>query len=155
MDEHLAASGALCAFPAFASRDASPRSNYLLAPLVAVTLPQERPWLGTDVDPTMLKFVLSIPENERRIQQTTALLDADISRRRFNCERAEQVFLFLIDSVVARYVGQWGLDGHHVVSRPARLWSAKQMAADYVNSRGDIRDQRPSRRGVLALLLGK
>jgi hypothetical protein len=84
-----------------------------------------------------------------------ALLDADISRNRFNSERAEQVFLLLIDTVVARYVARMGLDAHRLLPNSMRLWSARQMAEQYMKSRGDIRDQRPPRRGLLALLLGK
>jgi hypothetical protein len=122
---------------------------------VALSLPQERPWGGTEVDRTLLKFLLSFPEGERGFEQAMALLDADISRSRFNSERAEQVFLFLIDTVVARYARQMGLDPNRVLPSSIRLWSAKQMAEDYIKSRGDIRDQRPPRRGLPALLLGK
>ena len=118
-------------------------------------MPQERPWGGTEVDRTLLKFLLSFPESARGFEQATALLDADISRSQFNSERAEQVFLFLIDTVVARYVRRMGLDSTRVLPNSIRLWSAKQMAEDYMTSRGDIRDQRPPRRGLLALLLGK
>jgi hypothetical protein len=121
---------------------------------VALTLAQERPRDGTEVDRTLLKFLLSFPESERDFEETTALLDADISRSRFNSERAEQVFLFLIDTVVARYARRMGLDVNHVMPNSIRLWSAKQMAKDYMKSRG-ARDQRPRRRGLLALLLGK
>ena len=123
--------------------------------LVALSLPQERPWGGTEVDRTLLKFLLSFPESERGFEQAMALLDADISRSRFNSERAEQVFLFLVDTVVARYARRMGLDPNRVLPSSIRLWSAKQMAEDYIKSRGDIRDQRPPRRGLPALLLGK
>ena len=82
------------------------------------------------------------------------MLDADISRSRFNSERAEQIFLLLIDTVVAS-VARMGLDAKGVLPNSIRLWSAKQMADDYMTSRGDIRDQRPPRLGLLALFLGK
>jgi hypothetical protein len=122
---------------------------------VALTVPQERPWGGTEVDRTLLKFLLSFPESRRGFEQATALLDADVSRSRFNSERAEQVFLFLVDTVVAMYARRMGLEAKRVLANSIRLWSAKQMAEDYMTSRGDIRDQRPPRRGLPALLLGK
>jgi hypothetical protein len=122
---------------------------------VALTLAQERPRDGTEVDRALLKFLLSFPESGRDFEETTTLLDADISRSRFNSERAEQVFLFLIDTVVASYARRMGLDVNRVLPNSIRLWSAKQMAEDYVESRGRIHDQRPARRGLLALLLGK
>jgi hypothetical protein len=121
---------------------------------VALTLAQERPRDGTEVDRALLKFLLSFPQSERGFEQTMALLDADISGGRFNSERAEQVFLFLIDTVVARYARRMGLDVNHVMPNSIRLWSAKQIAKDYMKSRG-ARDQRPRRCGLLALLLGK
>jgi hypothetical protein len=122
---------------------------------VALTVPQERPWGGTEVDRRLLKFLLFFPESKRGFEQAMALLDLDISRGRFNSERAEQVFLFLIDTVVARYARRMGLDANRVLPNSIRLWSAEQMAEDYIKSRGDIRDQRPPRRGLPALLLGK
>jgi hypothetical protein len=121
---------------------------------VALTLAQERPRDGTEVDRALLKFLLSFPESERDFEQATALLDADISRSEFNSERAEQVFLFLIDTVVARYARRMGLDINRVLPNSIRLWSTKQMAKDYMKARG-ARDQRPPRRGLLALLFGK
>ena len=121
---------------------------------VALSL-QQTPWGGTEVDRALLKFLLSFPERERDFGQATSSLDADVYRRRFNSERAEQVFLVLIDTVVARYARRMGLDANRVLPNSTRLWSATQMVAQYRKERGDICDQRPPRRGLLALLLGK
>jgi putative transposase len=69
----------------------------------------------------------------------------------FNTDQGSQ---FTAEAFTARYARRMGLDVNRVLPNSIRLWSAKQMAQDYMKSRG-TRDQRPRRRGLLALLLGK
>ena len=108
-------------------------------------------------DRLALNMALATPEGKAEVQRATELLDEEIRRSRFNRERAEQVFLFVIDHCVYRYFKGMGVGSKSAVLFPKQIREvfAKELCEEYVQSRGGIKDQRPVRRGLMAYLLGK
>ena len=111
----------------------------------------------TDEDRQIISLIFSEPENQNEVLRAQGLLDQEILRSRFNRERAEQIFLFVIDNCVQRHLKGIGIQGvsTYVIPKPTRAIFAKELCEEYVQSRANIQDQRKARCGIAAYLLGK
>lgn len=108
-----------------------------------------------DEDRLIFQTILDTPECRQDHQQVTRLLNEDIRRSRFNRERAEQLFLFIIDNCVHRYSKSIGGDAERLVPKAIRYTLANEYAEIFIRTNGNIGNQRPARRGLLAYLIGK
>ena len=83
------------------------------------------------------------------------MLNEDIKHTKFNHERAQQVFLFMIDNCVHHYFKRIGGNAAILFPKEIRYPLANELAEDYIQSHGNIKDQRPARRGLLSYIIGK
>jgi hypothetical protein len=105
-----------------------------------------------DYDRQLLTTLLDTPAGKIEMGRVTQVLDQDIHRSRFNRDRARQLFLFMIDNCVHRYFKSIGVSAATMFPREVRSPLADELAQNYIDSRGNIESQRPTRRGLLALL---
>lgn len=103
----------------------------------------------------IFQTILDTPECKQDHERVTQLLKEDIQRSRFNRERAEQLFLFMIDNCVHRYSRSIGGDAELLVPKAIRNTLANEYAEIFIRSNGNIENQRPARRGLLSYLIGK
>lgn len=110
---------------------------------------------SADEDRLLLNSILDTPDGEKELERVTQMLDEDIQHSRFNRERAEQVFLFLIDNCVHRYFKIIGGNAAILFPKEIRITLANELAANYIQSHGNIDSQRPARHGLLSYIIGK
>lgn len=108
-----------------------------------------------DEDRLIFQTILDTPECRQDRERVTRLLNEDIRRSRFNRERAEQLFLSVIDNCVHRYAKRVGKDVERLVPKAIRYTLANEYAEIYIRSNGNIGNQRPARQGLLSYLIGK
>lgn len=108
-----------------------------------------------DEDRIMLNMILDAPEGKIELERVTQMLNEDIQHSRFNRERAQQVFLFMIDNCVHRYFKSIGGNAAILFPKEIRYPLANELAENYIQSHGNIENQRPVRRGLLSYIIGK
>lgn len=108
-----------------------------------------------DKDRLIFQTILDTLECRQDHERVTQLLNEDIQRSRFNRERAEQLFLFMIDNCVHRYSRTVGGDIALLVPKAIRYTLANEFAEIFIRSNGNIENQRPARRGLLSYFIGK
>lgn len=110
-----------------------------------------------DIDPDQLVFdqMMSSPEARTELARVHQLLDESISRSKFNRERAEEMFLFVIDNCAHRFFRD--LPGGAAVLFPKTIRQpfAAELTQEFARSRNGIASQRPARHGILRYLIGK
>ncbi len=109
----------------------------------------------TDEDRLMLETILDTPDGKKDLERITHMLDEDIQRSKFNRERAQQVFLFMIDNCVYRYFKSIGCNSVILFPKEIRQPLSKELAENFIKSRGNIESQRPARHGFLSYIIGK
>jgi hypothetical protein len=84
----------------------------------------------------VLDMALATAEGKVEIRRAIELLDNKLYRKRFNRERAEQVFLFVIDNCVYRYFKGIGVGSKSAVLFPKQIREvfAKELCEEYVQS---------------------
>ncbi|OIQ96955.1 hypothetical protein GALL_210220 [mine drainage metagenome] len=108
-----------------------------------------------DENRLVFQTILDTPECRQDRERVTRLLNEDIRRSRFNRERAEQLFLFMIDKCVRRYSRSIGGDAERLVPKAIRYTLANEYAEIFIRSNGNIENQRPARRGLISYFIGK
>lgn len=106
-------------------------------------------------DCLLLNMIFDTLEGNRELERVTQMLNEDIQRSRFNRERAQQVFLFAIDNCVHRYFKSIGGNAAILFPKEIRYPLANELAENFIQSHGNIKSQRPSRRGLLSYIIGK
>ena len=110
-----------------------------------------------DIDPDRLVFeqMMSRPGARAELTRVHQLLDESIKRSKFNRERAEEMFLFVVNNCAHRFFR--GLPGRAAVLYPKTIRQpfAVELTQEFVRSRNDIASQRPARHGILRYLIGK
>jgi hypothetical protein len=109
-----------------------------------------------DEDRLMLNMILDTPEGKKELERVNQMLNEDIQRSKFNRERAQQVFLFMIDNCVHSYFKKSiGANAAILFPKEIRYPLANELADNYIQSHGNIESQRPARRGLLSYIIGK
>ncbi len=108
-----------------------------------------------DEDRLIFRTILSTPECRQDYERVKQLLIDDIQRSRFHRERAENLFLSMIDNCIRRYSMRVGGEAGMLVPKEIRYTLANEYAEIFIRSRGDIGSNRPARRGLLAFIMGK
>lgn len=106
-------------------------------------------------DRLMLNMIFDTPEGKKELERANQMLNEDIKHSKFNHERAQQVFLFMIDNCVHRYFKIIGGNAAILFPKEIRHPLAKELAENYIQSHGNIVSQRPARRGLLSYIIGK
>ena len=83
------------------------------------------------------------------------VLEGNISQSKFNRERAEQMFLFVVDNCTHRYFRQFPGGASVLFPKSVRKPFAAELTSQFIAAHGDITSQRPVRTGLLGQLLGK
>jgi hypothetical protein len=108
-----------------------------------------------DEDRLMLRMILDTPEGKKELERVNQMLNEDIQLSRFNRERAQQVFLFMINNSLHRYFKSIGGNAAILFPKEIRHPLANELAENYIQSHGNIESQRPARRGLLSYIIGK
>ena len=109
-------------------------------------------------DPTERLFVMVMndPGTEYEIQKTITWIWDQVLANKFNKERAIQVFGMAVDRSLQNYMIRLGLPNHpKQFPESWRRDMAIRLAEKFISDNGNIQDQRPARKGLMAFIVGK
>ena len=111
----------------------------------------------TESEPDRLAFKMMMgkPDAHEEVARAWQTLDAHISEFKFNRERAEEIFLFVIDNCAYRFFRSYPGGASVLFPKAIRKPFATELAQEFIRSRGGIESQRPTRTGVLRWVIGK
>ncbi len=108
-------------------------------------------------DPTaeIVDLLLNQPQTRLEIAQAKSKILGDVEAKRFNRERAIEIFLIAFERSLMAWLVEHGMQSlMSTYSKPWRLKVASGLANAWVDANGFTND-RQARRGLVALLLGK
>lgn len=106
-------------------------------------------------DRLMLYSALNTPESIGELRRVKSMLESDIENTKFNRERAEQLYLFVIDNCLNRYFKSMPVSAARMFPKEIRPPLAAELATEFFMSHGNIQSQRGARSGIASLLFGK
>ena len=110
-----------------------------------------------DAEPDQLVFeqMMAEPSARSEVARVWEVLEGSIRQSKFNRERAEQMFLFVVDNCAHRYFRKFPGGAAVLFPKAVRKPFAAELAKQFITAHGDITSQRPVRTGLLRPLLGK
>jgi hypothetical protein len=101
-------------------------------------------------------MVMNDPGTEYEIQKTITWIWDQVLGNKFNKDRAIQVFGMAVDRSLQNYFIRLGLPNHpKQFPESWRRDMAVGLAEKFVSDNGNIQDQRPARKGLMAFIVGK
>lgn len=95
------------------------------------------------------------PDYVARALALEGMLDDHIQRGKFNRERCEELWRMLMDNAIHHFFTNTKIPSRIAVPRETRAGYAKRESDQFIAGRNNIQSQRPARRGLGALLVGK
>lgn len=109
----------------------------------------------TEPDRIAFKMMMGEPDAREELARACQTLDAHISKSKFNRERAEEIFLIVVDNCAYRYFRSYPGGASVLFPKAIRKPFAAELAQQFFHSRGGIESQRPVRTGILRWVIGK
>ena len=108
-----------------------------------------------EADRLFFDQLMNEPDARIELDRAWQILDESIAQSKFNRERAEEIFSFVVDNCAHRFFRSYPGGAAILFPKTIRKPFALELTQEFIRSRNGVESQRPARKSLLRYVFGR